>query len=111
MSGNLMVDASGKVKYSLKPVTKLTCKYDFIKNHKLTLESTPSDCIRPFFPAMKPKGSVKDEFNTNQLATFTNMKAEMGFGGDKSAGGAYDKLKGLLREKSGVTFFCIPSRV
>ena len=58
-AGNLMVDASGKVKYSLQPVTKLTCNYYYIKNHKLTLESTPSDWIRPFFPAMKPKGSGK----------------------------------------------------
>ena len=40
-AGNLMVDASGKVKYSLKPVTKLTCNYYFIKKHKLALESTP----------------------------------------------------------------------
>ena len=37
-AGNLMVDASGKVKYSLQPVTKLTCNYDSIKKHKLTLE-------------------------------------------------------------------------
>ena len=88
-----MVDASGKVEYSLQPVTKLTCNYDFIKKHKLALESTPSDWISPFFPEIKPKGSGKDEFNTNQWATFKNMKAEMEFGGAKSAGGAYEKFE------------------
>ena len=88
-----MVDASGKVKYSLQTVTNQTCNNDFIKKHKLTLESTPSDWICPFFPAKKPKGSGKDEFNTNQWTTFTNMKAEMEFGGDKSARGVYDKFE------------------
>ena len=53
--GNVIRDARGKIKYSLQPVTKLTCNYEFLKKHGLDENSTPSDWVYPFLPSHKPE--------------------------------------------------------
>ena len=83
-NGNV-IRTRGKIKYSLQPVTKLTCNYECLKKHGLDENSTPSEWIYPFLPYHKLKGSPPDTFNTDQWATFTNMKAEMEFAGDQSS--------------------------